>query len=130
MKISSALRTISHFTAYSGPRLGRDVIPHLAIDPKVLIIENEIASVVYRHNDPEVAKHCTAIIRETYNGEEQGEAVVVAAALAEIAYGDREDEVPVVVTSLGLDTSDKKLAFLERYVLCIYTSHPNAKRTN
>lgn len=114
MKISSALRTISHFTVYAGPLFGRDVVPHLAINRKILVIENEVASAIYRHDEPEVAKHCAAIIRETYTGEEQREAVVVAAALAETAHGKTGDE-PAVVTALELDTADKKLRFLERY---------------
>lgn len=116
MKISSALRTISHFTAYAGPRFGSDVIPHLAINRQVLIIEHEVASAVYRHEDPEIAKHCTAIIREIYDGEGRKEKVVLAATLAETGYGDMEDEVPAVVTALGLDTVGKKYTFLERYV--------------
>lgn len=115
MKISSALRTISHFTVYAGPLFGRDVVPHLAINRKILVVENEVASAIYRHDEPEIAKHCAAIIRETYTGEEQREAVVVAAALAETAHGETGDEVPAVVTALGLDTANKKLRFLERY---------------
>ena len=117
MTISSALRTISHFTAYTGPRFGRDVVPHLAIDRQILIIENEVATMVYHHKDPEIAKHCTAVIRQVYNGEERGEKVIVAAALAETGYGDMKNEVPAVVTALGLDTVDKKYTFLERYAI-------------
>lgn len=114
------MRTISHFTAYAGPRFGRDVVPYLAINRQILIIENELASVVYRHEDPEVAKHCTAVVREIYNGEERGEKVVIAAALAETGYRDGEDEIPAVVTALGLNTMDKRYTFLERYIVQNY----------
>lgn len=119
MKISSALRTISHFTAYAGTRFGENIVPRLAIDRNVLKIENEIASVVYKHADPEVAKHCTAVIREAYNGAE-GEQVIVTAALAEAGYGDREVEEPAVVTALGLDTDAKKFEFLAEYIDLIF----------
>lgn len=114
IRISSALRTISHFTAYAGPRFGRDVVPHLAINRNLLIIENEIASVVYAHEDPEIAKNCTAVIRKIYNGEKYGECVVIAAALAETGHGDRDDNAPTAVTALRLDTMDKRVKFLER----------------
>jgi siderophore synthetase component len=114
MKISSALRTISHFTAYAGPLFGRDIVPHLAIDRQVLIIEKEVASAVYCHKDPEIAKHLTAIIRKAYDGEGNGENVVLAATLTESGYRDKAGEEPAVVTALGLDTPDKKLIFLER----------------
>jgi len=43
---------------------------------------------------------------------------VIAAALVEMGHGD--DEVPAVVTALGLDSVDKKFAFLERYVSLIF----------
>ncbi|KAF8506286.1 IucC family-domain-containing protein [Hysterangium stoloniferum] len=120
IKISSALRTISHFTAYSGPKFGRDIVPRLAIDNRVLITENEVASAVYKHDDPEVSKHCTAILREVYSGESRGEKVIVAAALAEIGHDDGVGEQPVVVTVFGLDSAEKKFEFLERYVNLIF----------
>ncbi|KIJ27921.1 hypothetical protein M422DRAFT_37525 [Sphaerobolus stellatus SS14] len=119
IKISSALRTISHFTAYSGPKFGRDVAPHLHIDPEVLVIENEIASVVHKHEDPDVAKHCTVMLREMYSGEERNERVIMAAVLAESAY-DEEFGVPAVVTTFGLDTEEKKFVFLEQYVNLVF----------
>ncbi|KAF8520528.1 hypothetical protein JB92DRAFT_1900480 [Gautieria morchelliformis] len=94
MKISSALRTISHFTAYAGPRFGRDIVPHLAIDRQVLVLEEEVASAVYFHKDPEVAKHCTAIIRKPYDGKGNGGKLVLAATLTEKrGYGDKAGEV-------------------------------------
>lgn len=118
LKISSALRTISHFTAYHGPRFSRDVIPRLHIDREVLVIENEIASVVHKHEDPEIAKHCTVVLREMYSGEERNERVIIAAALTESAYNE-EFGVPAIVTTFGLNTEDKKFAFLERQVTSI-----------
>lgn len=82
-----------------------------------MVIEKEIASAVYNHEDPEIAKHCTAMLRRTYNGKESGEKVIPAAVLIESAYQDMEDGVPVVVTALGLDDESKKYAFLEWYEL-------------
>jgi hypothetical protein len=114
------MRTISHFTAYSGPKFGRDIIPRLAIDNRVLFIENEVASAVYKHEDPEISKHCTAILREVYSGESRGEKVIVAAALAEINHVDREDDRPAVVIAFSLDTADKKFEFLERQVAFVF----------
>lgn len=89
-------------------------MPRLAIDPRVLVIEKEVASAVYKHDDPEIAKHCTAMLRVAYNGKEKGENVVPAAVLIESAYQDAEDGVPAVVTALGLNDDSKRYAFLVR----------------
>jgi len=117
--ISSALRTISHATAIHGPCFGREVVPQLSINHEVLFLEHEIASAVYKHEDPGTAQHCAAILRQAYNGEERGEKVIVAAALVETGYEGYGDEVPAVVNALGLDSVDKRFAFLERYVFLV-----------
>jgi len=115
LKISSALRTISHFTAYSGPKFGRDIVPRLHINREALVLEDEIASVVHNHEDPEVAKHCTIMLRECYDADAHNERVIITAALAESAYQE-DTSVPAAVTVFGLDTEEKKFSFLEKYV--------------
>ncbi|GJJ10654.1 hypothetical protein Clacol_004881 [Clathrus columnatus] len=120
VKISSALRTISHFTAYFSPKFGRDIVPKLAINSNVLIIENEVASAVYNHNDPDIAKHCTAMLRITYDGSEKGDKVIPAAVLIESAYQDENDGIPAAVTALSLDSDSKRYAFLERYINLVF----------
>jgi hypothetical protein len=117
MKISSALRTISHFTAYSGPKFSRDIVPLLSsLDPSILILENEVSSAVHQHENPEFAKHCSTVIRDSYNGEAHHENVILATALVEFNFGDMDGEVPAVVTAFELDTESKRFDFLSQYV--------------
>ena len=113
VKISSALRTISHFTADFGPRFSRDIIPKLAVDPDILYVEAETSSAVYRAADPEIAKHFTAIIREKYQVP-NGQAVIVVAALLDMGHAGLDENVSVVEHVFELDSAKKKEAFLER----------------
>ncbi|KAF8581295.1 hypothetical protein K439DRAFT_1619181 [Ramaria rubella] len=114
MTISSALRTISHYTTHFAPRFARAVLPHLAIDPEVLIVERERASAALRGRvsravlmgragaetgeevgeevGEDVRKHVAAVVREVYSGEERGERVIMCASLAEIGFADEDDE--------------------------------------
>lgn len=113
VKISSALRTISHFTADFGPRFSRDIIPKLTVDPDILYVEAETSSAVHRSADPEIAKHFTAIIREKYQVP-NGQAVIVVAALLDMGHTGLDENVSVVEHVFGLDSAKKKEAFLDR----------------
>jgi len=118
ISVSSALRTISHFTANFGPRFSKDVIPKLAIDPLILTIEQEIASVVCSRDadgtslDPDVAMHFTAIIRKQYPPAVD-EAVIICAALLETGHSGLPAGVSVVEHVICLDTPEKRLGFFD-----------------
>lgn len=114
MKISSSLRTISHFTADFGPRFSAQVIPKLAIDPEILHIETERQSAVYRDDDPELVKHFTAVIRDEYIPKE-GETIIVVAALLETGHRNVPAGKPAVEHLFKLDTQEKRVAFLDQY---------------
>jgi hypothetical protein len=113
VKISSSLRTISHFTADFGPRFSKEVLSKLAVDPEILIVETEPSSAVYRFADADVSKHCTALIRNQYVPPE-GEALIVCAALLEMGHAGIPDGIPVVQHLFNLDTEAKREAFLDR----------------
>lgn len=113
VKISSALRTISHYTADFGPRFSEIVVPKLSIDPKLLTIECEPASAVYRGVDPDLAKHFTAILRD-YFQPRNGENVIVCAALLESGHTGSQKGVSAVENTFGLDTNEKKAEFLDQ----------------
>ncbi|KAI0043239.1 hypothetical protein FA95DRAFT_1498871 [Auriscalpium vulgare] len=119
IKVSSALRTISHFTANLGPRFSQ-LVPKLAIDPRILHIERETASAIVVRDaegellDPDVSKHFTAVFREQYSVQE-GEAVVVCAALLEWGHPGVPTGIPLVQHILGLDTERKRIAFFDEY---------------
>ncbi|KAI0321792.1 IucC family-domain-containing protein [Amylostereum chailletii] len=120
IKVSSALRTISHFTANIGPRFSADIVPKLAVDPAILHIERETSSAVCTRDpagaqiDADVAKHFTAVFREQFTPKSD-EAVILCAALAESGHPDVPAGVPVIQHILGLDTVQKRTSFLDQY---------------
>ncbi|KAI9461553.1 IucC family-domain-containing protein [Lactarius psammicola] len=120
ISVSSALRTISHFTANFGPRFSKDVVPKLAIDSRILTIEQEVASVVCSRDakgvslDPDVAKHFTVVIRKQYPPVED-EAVIICAALLETGHLGLPAGIPVVQHVLRLDAPEKRLRFFDEY---------------
>lgn len=126
VKISSAPRTITPYCTYIGPRLSRDILPRLAVDSEALWIEREVASCVVNCENPDVAKHCSCIVRELLEGEEEGglarskgERVVMCAALTE-RCDDNGNEMSVVEKVWKLDTQHKRVAFLEKYALLCF----------
>ncbi|PPR03669.1 hypothetical protein CVT24_007790 [Panaeolus cyanescens] len=115
VRISSALRTISHFTADFGPRFSADVVPKLAVDPAILHVEREPSSAVYSTPDAELSKHLTAVIREEYQPP-SGEVVIVVAALLEYDHSDSAPGVSAVQEAFQLYTREKRIKFLDRYI--------------
>ncbi|KAF8149828.1 IucC family-domain-containing protein [Crassisporium funariophilum] len=115
VKISSSLRTISHFTADFGPRFSAEVVPQLAVDQTILAVELESSSAIYRSADPEIAKHFTAVIREEYQAM-QGEVVIVCAALLEMDHAGVPAGISAVQHVFALDTEKKRAAFLDKYI--------------
>ena len=113
VKVTSALRTISHFTADFGPRFTRDIIPKLSINPCILHIEGEPASAVYRDVEPDTAKHFTAVIRDQYEPN-PGECVAVCAALFETGHQGLPEGVSVIEHIFGLNSREKRHEFLDR----------------
>ncbi|KAG5652766.1 hypothetical protein H0H81_003704 [Sphagnurus paluster] len=107
VKISSALRTISHFTADFGPRFSTAIIPKLVINPNILTISREPSSAVHDSADPDVAKHFTAIIREEPEPQD-GQALIVTAALFEMDHVGVPAGVSVMENIFKLDTYDKR----------------------
>ncbi|KAJ6630970.1 IucC family-domain-containing protein [Mycena sp. CBHHK59/15] len=115
MKISSALRTISHYTANFGPRFSREVLPKLTVNPKIFAVETEPASAVYSGVEPALAKHFTAVIRDEYIPA-AGENIIVCAALLEMGHAGVPPGVSAVEHVFGLDTEAKRAAFLNSYI--------------
>jgi hypothetical protein len=113
VKISSSLRTISHFTADFGPRFSADIVPKLTINPEVLSIECEPASAVYHSANPDLAKHFTAVLREEFEPQE-GQALIVCAALLEMDHAGTPVGVSAVEHAFRLNTEEKRVTFLDR----------------
>ena len=116
IRISSVIRTIGHFSARLGPRFSTEVVPKLAIDTGILLIEPEVASVICARDaeginlDPDTAAHLTAVIRKRYIPDES-EAVIICAALLETGHSDLPAGIPIVQHIMGLDSQEKRFKF-------------------
>jgi IucA / IucC family len=116
IRISSVIRTIGHFSARLGPRFSTEVVPKLAIDTGILLIEPEVASVICARDaegvnlDPDIAAHLTAVIRKRYIPDES-EAVIICAALLETGHSDLPAGIPTVQHIMGLDSQEKRFEF-------------------
>ncbi|KAJ7116428.1 IucC family-domain-containing protein [Mycena epipterygia] len=115
MKISSALRTISHWTADFGPRFSSEIVPKLTVDHKIFTVELEPASAIYCGVAPVVRKHLTAIFRDEYIPA-PGENIIVVAALLEMGHAGVPAGVSAVEHIFGLNTEAKRAAFLDSYL--------------
>ncbi|KAF8071691.1 IucC family-domain-containing protein [Lyophyllum atratum] len=122
IKLTSAVRTISPASAYLGPRFSKRVVPALHMDPKIVTVAKELASVVHSHPDGEIAKHCSAIIREAHENtsEERGERLIVCTALVESGHSGEGGELPAVVRVFGLDTEEKRIQWLSKFVRMLF----------
>ncbi|KAI0303605.1 IucC family-domain-containing protein [Multifurca ochricompacta] len=104
IRVSSALRTISHFTANFGPRFSKEIIASA-------ICSRDATGVSL---DPDVAKHFTVVIRKQYLPDDT-EAVIMCAALLETGHSGLPPGTPIVQHVMGLDSRTKRLAFFDQY---------------
>ena len=81
-----------------------------------MTVAKELASVVHAHPDPDVAKHCSAIIREAHenNSEERGEKLIVCSTLVESGHAGEGGHLPAVIRIFQLDTEEKRRNWLDR----------------
>ncbi|KAF7330281.1 hypothetical protein MVEN_02466000 [Mycena venus] len=118
IKLTSAVRTISPASAYLGPRFSAQVVPALTMDRNIVTVARELASVVHTHPDGEIAKHCSAIIREAHENtsEERGERLIVCTSLVESGHAGEGGHIPAVIRVFDLDTEEKRLQWLDKFV--------------
>ncbi|CAO3598813.1 unnamed protein product [Absidia cylindrospora] len=116
IKVSSALRTITPYSTYFGPGFSFGVVPHLTYDANILTIERELASAVYKHDDTDIAKHCSCVLREAveYDQDNQDTIVPCAALVEKIQRPDTD--ITLVKHVWNLDTDEKRVDFLDRYI--------------
>ncbi|KAF8633234.1 hypothetical protein AX15_001463 [Amanita polypyramis BW_CC] len=112
--ISSAQRTVSHFTANFGPRFS-EMITSLTFDRDILTVEREPASAVYHSPDPDISKHFSVILREEYQPP-PNEKVIVCAALLEMDHLGSPLGVAAVQHTLQLNSKAKRVRFLDQYI--------------
>lgn len=116
IKLTSAVRTISSASAYLGPRFSANVVPVLTMDRNIVTVARELASVVHGHPDGDIAKHCSAIVRECYENwsEENGERLIVCTALVESGHAGEGGHIPAVIRIFDLDTEEKRAQWLDK----------------
>ncbi|KAG6830045.1 hypothetical protein H0H92_002463 [Tricholoma furcatifolium] len=122
IKLTSAVRTISPASAYLGPRFSKQVVPALAMDLKIVTVAKELASVIHKHPDGEIAKHCSAIVREAHENtsEERRERLIVCTALVESGHGGEGGDIPAVIRVFELTTEDARIEWLSKFVRMLF----------
>jgi hypothetical protein len=110
--ITSALRTVSPWTACVGPEVGEVLSDVL---PRNLWVAREVASVTGGGDDFDEAKHISCVLREDLEPRANalGEALIPAAALAET---DLATGISSAQRVFGLDTIEKRRGWLRSYV--------------
>ena len=112
--ITSALRTISPWTALVGPEISailEKLLPHS------MWICKEHAAVTGSQKDFDDAKHCSVLVRENLQtkADAQGEALIISAALAERGVIGEECHVERL---FNLSTLEKRQRWFRRHVVC------------
>ncbi|KAJ2231962.1 hypothetical protein IWW45_005320 [Coemansia sp. RSA 485] len=113
IKTSSALRTISTWSAYLGPRLTQMLPSTLAQNAEAPLVCGEPASVILRDSDPDAAKYLACILRRSPQSLcAEGERAIVAAALTERLS---DGQSVVCARWPNMETASQKLHFLGVY---------------
>ncbi|KAF8534144.1 ferric iron reductase FhuF-like transporter-domain-containing protein, partial [Trichophaea hybrida] len=117
-KVTSAVRTITPWTTCVGPELS-ELLGKLL--PDEFWVFNEVASLSGSQEDFSEARHLSCLIREDLeiraNG--QGEALVVASALAE---RDVENYITNAERVFELDSVDRKKAWFREYARGLFSN--------
>lgn len=109
-RVTSAIRTVTPWTASVGPEMSELLTKLL---PAELWVCTEIAAVTGIQQDFEEAKVLTCLIREDLEprAKEKGQALIVAAALAE---GGPNNDVSNAERVFGLSTVEKRRKWIRR----------------
>ncbi|KAF9960601.1 hypothetical protein BGZ72_006501 [Mortierella alpina] len=113
IRVTSALRTVSPWSTYVGPRVA-PILERIIPKSNVLKYAEEKGSVSSNNSNFAIAKHLACIIREDFGASfrEKNEAVIVCAALTERPYGNTARVVDVC----NLHTEASRVEFLNIYV--------------
>ncbi|KAG0249470.1 hypothetical protein BG011_009271 [Mortierella polycephala] len=111
--VTSAMRTISPWTTFMGPRL-TPILDRIIPKSNVLKYTAEHSSVSAKNSNFNIAKHLACVIRDDFSAtlREQNEAVIVCAALTERPDGD----VARIIKICNLNTQASRVEFLSIFV--------------
>ncbi|KAJ1959638.1 hypothetical protein GGI12_004237 [Dipsacomyces acuminosporus] len=123
IKVSSALRTISPWSAYVGPRITH-VIPDILRGAPVqdaLLIAGEPASAVSINDDFDIAKYLSCVIRNDpeHICRPRGERVILAAALTNY----NSDGTSAVISHWKLGSLEQRIGFLRSYTSKLFDAY-------
>ncbi|KAG0245107.1 IucC family-domain-containing protein [Mortierella sp. GBAus27b] len=112
--VTSAMRTISPWTTFMGPRL-TPILDRIIPKSNVLRFASEHSSVSAKHSNFAIAKHLSCVIRDDFSAalREQGEAVVVSGALTECPDGGN---VARIIKVCNLHTHASRVEFLSIFI--------------
>ncbi|KAF9282772.1 hypothetical protein BGZ68_005758 [Mortierella alpina] len=113
IRLTSALRTVSPWSVFMGPRL-TPTLERIIPETNVLRYSAERSAVRSNHIDFDIARHLACIIRDDFGVtlQEQNEAVVICAALTERPDGN----VARIIHVCNLNTRASRLEFLRIFV--------------
>ncbi|KAF9429280.1 hypothetical protein BGZ76_001548 [Entomortierella beljakovae] len=113
IKVTSAMRTISPWTTFMGPRL-TPVLDRIIPKSNVLKYVAEHSSVSSKNSDFSIARHLACVIRDDFCADlrKQNEAVIVCAALTECPNGD----VARIIKICNLNTHASRVEFLSIFI--------------
>ncbi|KAJ1819623.1 hypothetical protein LPJ75_001145 [Coemansia sp. RSA 2598] len=118
IKTSSALRTISTWSAHLGPRLTQMLPSMLAHNPAAPLVCGEPASAILRDADPDAAKYLACILRRSPQSLcRKGERAIVAAALTERLSDGRS---VVCARWPNMETKAGRMHFLRVYAKLLF----------
>ena len=109
-QITSALRTITPWSALGGPEVSALLVKLLPAD---MWVYREVASVTGAQKNFDDAKHLTCILRGDleFRARSQGESLIIAAALPQPSINCGKTHAEVI---FGLDTVEQKLNWFRR----------------
>ncbi|RHZ55280.1 hypothetical protein Glove_417g64 [Diversispora epigaea] len=116
MRLTSAIRTISPWSAYLGTAL-LPILEKLIVNKNILRITYEKSCVISKEQDFDVAKHLACIMREDgVDDRDESEKVILGASLVE-----RDENGSSVLEKVwNLDTEQKRIDFLDRYIKILF----------
>ncbi|KAA8646026.1 siderophore [Aspergillus tanneri] len=111
-QITSALRTITPWSAMGGPRISKILVKFL---PANLWVFREVASVTGSQADFDDAKHLSCILREDLEAraENNNEVLIIAAALTQQPHGGSQSYAEII---FGLKSVYQKQEWFRLYV--------------
>ncbi|KAI0273386.1 IucC family-domain-containing protein [Gloeopeniophorella convolvens] len=122
IKLTSGYRFLMPSVAIFSVRLSETVIPALHINHEFLTIAREPASAV--HTDDRDLARCAVIFRKNLEcrHEFRGERHIVCTSLVESGHAGTDGDVSSVVRVFRLDTEQKRIEWLDRFVRIFFAA--------